>query len=99
MADSALELIRALKASSDPPSLNGPSKIQLAQDGWNNASLYMPNKAETVLEWLLTRLLKDKNKDVYVFRLFIIASSETCFLIAPQILWRMFATGNCSMIF
>ncbi|CAL1696498.1 unnamed protein product [Somion occarium] len=64
MADSALELIRALKASSDPPSLNGPSKIQLAQDGWNNASLYMPNKAETVLEWLLTRLLKDKNKDV-----------------------------------
>ena len=63
MTDSALDLIRCLKGSADPPTPGGPSKIELAQQGWVKTSLYMPNKAETILEWLLTRLLKDKDRD------------------------------------
>ncbi|THH28128.1 hypothetical protein EUX98_g6060 [Antrodiella citrinella] len=59
----ALDLVRALKAPADPPHLPGPTKIQIAQAAWNNNSFYMPNKAETIAEWILTRLLKDKTKD------------------------------------
>ncbi|KAI0082239.1 hypothetical protein K474DRAFT_1586046 [Panus rudis PR-1116 ss-1] len=63
MADSALALVRALKAPTDPPTPNGPVKIALASNAWTNSTLYMPNKAETIADWLLTRLLKDKDKD------------------------------------
>ena len=63
MANSAQDLIRALKASSDPPQSGGPHKIQIAREAWDNESLYVPNKAETVAEWLLTRLLKDKDRE------------------------------------
>ncbi|KAK7694415.1 hypothetical protein QCA50_001601 [Cerrena zonata] len=63
MADSALDLVRSLKGPADPPTPDGLSKIDLAQQGWSNSALYMPNKAETILEWLLTRLLKDKVRD------------------------------------
>ncbi|KZT06756.1 uncharacterized protein LAESUDRAFT_774312 [Laetiporus sulphureus 93-53] len=60
---SAQEFVRALKASSDPPHPGGPTKIQLAQEAWANTTLSLPNKAEVVVEWLLTRLLRDKETD------------------------------------
>lgn len=63
MTDSALDLVRKLKGPADPLTPGGLSKIELAQQGWSNTYLYMPNKAETILEWLLIRLLKDKDKD------------------------------------
>ncbi|KAI0768505.1 Urb2/Npa2 family-domain-containing protein [Trametes elegans] len=59
----AQDFIRALKASSDPPHVGGPFKIDIARDAWDNTLLYVPNKAEAIVEWLLTRLLKDKSKD------------------------------------
>ncbi|KAH8100543.1 Urb2/Npa2 family-domain-containing protein [Cristinia sonorae] len=59
----ALEFVRALKAPTDPPVLPGPSKIDIAEAAWNNNAFYMPNKAETIVEWILTRLLKDRAKD------------------------------------
>lgn len=62
----ALDFVRALKAPTDPPQPSGPSKIQIAQAAWKNNSFYMPNKAETVVDWILTRLLKDKGKDLCV---------------------------------
>ncbi|KAI0824124.1 Urb2/Npa2 family-domain-containing protein [Trametes gibbosa] len=59
----AQDFIRALKASSDPPHAGGPLKIDIAAEAWANAALYVPNKAEAIVEWILTRLLKDKSKD------------------------------------
>ncbi|KAL7285691.1 hypothetical protein ACG7TL_000796 [Trametes sanguinea] len=41
----------------------GPLKIDIARDAWQDTQLYVPNKAEAIVEWLLTRLLKDKSKD------------------------------------
>ena len=61
----AQDFIRALKASSDPPHVGGPSKIDIAKDAWENTHLYVPNKAEAIIEWLLTRLLKDRSRDRY----------------------------------
>lgn len=63
----AQDFIRALKASSDPPHVGGPSKIDIAREAWENNHLYVPNKAEAIVEWLLTRLLKDRARDRYDF--------------------------------
>ncbi|EED81249.1 predicted protein [Postia placenta Mad-698-R] len=57
---SAQDFIRALKASSDPPHTGSPSKIKLAQNAWDDNGFYLPNKGEVIVEWLLTRFLKDK---------------------------------------
>ncbi|KAH9853182.1 Urb2/Npa2 family-domain-containing protein [Lenzites betulinus] len=59
----AQDFIRALKASSDPPHVGGPPKIDIAAEAWTNTALYVPNKAEAIVEWILTRLLKDRSKD------------------------------------
>ncbi|KAL1952185.1 hypothetical protein VTO73DRAFT_1334 [Trametes versicolor] len=59
----AQDFIRALKASSDPPHVGGPLKIDIATEAWQNTQLYVPNKAEAIVEWILTRLLKDRSKD------------------------------------
>ncbi|KAI0374393.1 hypothetical protein BV20DRAFT_977085 [Pilatotrama ljubarskyi] len=59
----AQDFIRALKAASDPPHVGGPLKIDIAREAWENTHLYVPNKAEAIVEWLLTRLLKDKSRD------------------------------------
>ncbi|KAH9937475.1 Urb2/Npa2 family-domain-containing protein [Fomitopsis serialis] len=59
---SAQDFIKTLKAHSDPPHANGPSKIELAREAWDNASFLFPNKDEVIVDWLLTRLLKDKAK-------------------------------------
>ncbi|GJE87799.1 Urb2 domain-containing protein [Phanerochaete sordida] len=55
------DFVRALRAPADPPQPGAPQKVQLARDVWNNASLYVPNKAELIAEFLLSRLLKDKD--------------------------------------
>lgn len=59
----AQDFIRALKASPDPPHAGGPLKVEIARMAWDNQLLYVPNKAETIVDWLLSRLLKDKSKD------------------------------------
>ncbi|KAI0343910.1 hypothetical protein BDW22DRAFT_1473650 [Trametopsis cervina] len=61
MALSAQDFIRALKASSDPPQPGGPSKLEIARKTWDDESLYVPNKQENIVEWILTRLLKEKD--------------------------------------
>jgi hypothetical protein len=57
--DSAQSLVRALRAPTDPPRQGGSSKIDIASEAWHETSFYVPRKAETILEWCLTRLLKD----------------------------------------
>ncbi|TFK90203.1 hypothetical protein K466DRAFT_574360 [Polyporus arcularius HHB13444] len=58
----AQDFIRALKASSDPPQPGGPFKIDIARLAWDDAQLYVPNKSEAIVEWLLSRLLKEKSR-------------------------------------
>jgi len=60
---SAQEFIRALKASSDPPHPGGASKVEFAREAWDDTAFYLPNKGEVIVDWLLTRLLKDKAKE------------------------------------
>ncbi|OBZ79665.1 hypothetical protein A0H81_00560 [Grifola frondosa] len=60
---SAQEFIRALKAPADPPHAGGPFKIVIARKAWDDPSLYIINKAEVIVEWILTRLLKEKSKE------------------------------------
>lgn len=57
--DSAQSFVRALRAPTDPPRQGGPSKIDLAGAAWHETTFHVPRKAETILEWCLTRLLKD----------------------------------------
>jgi len=57
--DSAQNFVRALRAPTDPPRQGGPLKIDLASTAWHETSFHVPRKAETILEWCLTRLLKD----------------------------------------
>jgi hypothetical protein len=57
--DSAQSFVRALRAPADPPRQGGPSKIVIASEAWHETSFLVPRKAETILEWCLTRLLKD----------------------------------------
>ncbi|KAF7982078.1 hypothetical protein HWV62_30382 [Athelia sp. TMB] len=59
---SSQSFVRALKAPSDPPQKDGPSKIEIALDAWSDQSFYVPNKGEVISEWILTKLLKDKSK-------------------------------------
>jgi hypothetical protein len=54
--------IRSLKAPSDPPKPGGPSKIEIARQAWDDDSYSIPNKAETISEFILTKLLKEKDK-------------------------------------
>jgi len=63
---SAQDFVRALRATSDPPIVGGPLKIEIAQDAWADSSFYVPSKAEVISEWILTKLLKDKSKDMCV---------------------------------
>ncbi|TFK41397.1 Urb2/Npa2 family-domain-containing protein [Crucibulum laeve] len=60
---SSQNFVRALKASSDPPTAGGPAKIEIARQAWDDASFYVPSKFEVVVDWILTRFLKDKGKE------------------------------------
>lgn len=61
MAHALHDFPRALKAAADPPKPGGPSKLAIAQQAWRDPSGYVPNKGELIVEWLLTRLLKEKD--------------------------------------
>lgn len=63
---SSQDFVRALKAASDPPVAGGPSKIEIAQHAWANTSFYMPSKAEVIVDWIFTKLLKEKGRELYV---------------------------------
>lgn len=67
MAMSAQEFIKALKAPLDPPQADGPPKIAIAGNAWHNGTVYIPNKEEAIVDWILTRLLKEKDKERCVF--------------------------------
>lgn len=53
--------IRALKGPSDPPALNSLEKVELAAACLDLDSLYVPAKRETITEWALFKLLKERN--------------------------------------
>ncbi|KAK0198611.1 Urb2/Npa2 family-domain-containing protein [Armillaria mellea] len=53
--------VRALKSSSDPPSPEGPLKIKIARQAWDNKAFYVPRKEEVIADWVLTRLFKEKS--------------------------------------
>ncbi|KAF8592051.1 hypothetical protein K439DRAFT_628418 [Ramaria rubella] len=59
---SSQSFVRALKANTDPPLVDGPSKIQIARLGWDSESFYIPRKAGLISEWILTRFHKEKYK-------------------------------------
>ncbi|KAG9087135.1 hypothetical protein FRC06_002720, partial [Ceratobasidium sp. 370] len=54
---SSQEFIRALKGSKDPPKDGGLSKVELARKAWELESLFIPSKAEVIVEWALQSLL------------------------------------------
>lgn len=60
---SSQAFVRALKGASDPPIAGGRSKIELARNAWENVLFYVPRKEEVIADWLLTKLIKDKDKD------------------------------------
>ena len=64
---SSQEFVRALKSTLDPPSPGGPLKVEIASQAWKDASLYVPRKAEVVVEWILGKFLKEKSKALSVF--------------------------------
>ncbi len=57
--DESSQFVRLLKSSSDPPTENGPLKIEIAEKVWNDASFYVPRKAQIISDWLVNRLIKD----------------------------------------
>ena len=57
---SSQNFVRALKGPADPPVPGGPLKITLAEQAWHDTSFRVPNKAEVIADWLLTKFLKDK---------------------------------------
>ncbi|KAG1749705.1 Urb2/Npa2 family-domain-containing protein [Suillus paluster] len=59
---SAQSFVRLLKAPTDPPNPESPTKIQIACAAWDDTTLHIPNKHELIAEFILTRLLKDKSK-------------------------------------
>ena len=64
---SSQDFVRSLKLASDPPFVGGPYKIEIAQQAWEDASFYVPNKAEVIADWILAKFLKDKGKEMYGF--------------------------------
>lgn len=63
---SAQHFIRALKAPSDPPVVDGPPKICIAEQAWNDKTFHLPNKAEVITEWLLFKFFKERGEGVCV---------------------------------
>lgn len=61
---SSQDFVRSLKSTSDPPLVGGPSKIEIAQQAWEDASFYVPSKAEVIADWILSKFLKDKGKEM-----------------------------------
>ncbi|CAE6443957.1 unnamed protein product [Rhizoctonia solani] len=57
---SSQEFIRALKAAQDPPRPGGARKIDLARQAWELETLFIPSKAEVIVEWVLQSLLTNE---------------------------------------
>ncbi|KAJ3815023.1 Urb2/Npa2 family-domain-containing protein [Lentinula aff. lateritia] len=55
---SSQSFVRALKASSDPPNIGGPSKIEISRAAWDQQSFHAPRKAEVIVELILNRFVK-----------------------------------------
>ncbi|KAF9480438.1 hypothetical protein BDN70DRAFT_931712 [Pholiota conissans] len=62
--NSSQDFVRALKAALDPPVTGGLSKLEIAEAAWSNANFYVPSKAELISDWLFTKLLKEKGKEL-----------------------------------
>ncbi|RDB29584.1 hypothetical protein Hypma_015277 [Hypsizygus marmoreus] len=87
---SSQAFVRTLKAATDPPTPDGPPKIEIARKSWDDTSFYVPSKAEVIVDWILTKLLKEKaNKpslnpilDLRIWELLhdVISSSDTALL-------------------
>ncbi|EKM83399.1 hypothetical protein AGABI1DRAFT_123732 [Agaricus bisporus var. burnettii JB137-S8] len=57
---SSREFIQTLKTTLDP---GAPDKIEIARRAWDDSGFYLPNKAEVIVEWILSTLLKNKSQD------------------------------------
>ncbi|KAH0590433.1 hypothetical protein H2248_000586 [Termitomyces sp. 'cryptogamus'] len=62
--DTPQAFIRALKAPSDPPAQGGRLKIEIARQIWDDSSFLVPNKAEVVVDWILSKFLKEKDNEI-----------------------------------
>ncbi|KAG5341373.1 hypothetical protein C0989_011084 [Termitomyces sp. Mn162] len=62
--DTPQAFIRALKAPSDPPAQGGRLKIEIARQIWDDSSFLVPNKAEVVVDWILSKFLKEKDYEI-----------------------------------
>ncbi|CCO27871.1 hypothetical protein BN14_01860 [Rhizoctonia solani AG-1 IB] len=54
---SSQEFIRALKAPKDPHKPGGIRKLDLVRQAWDLETLFIPSKAEVIVEWVLQSLL------------------------------------------
>lgn len=60
---SSQDFVRALRATSDPPFLQGPTKLELARRTWDDITFHVPEKARVIAEWILSRFVKDKSSN------------------------------------
>jgi hypothetical protein len=61
---SSQNFVRTLKSQNDPPAPGGPLKIALAEQAWEDTIFRVPNKEEVIVDWLLTKWLKEKPSDL-----------------------------------
>jgi hypothetical protein len=59
------DYVRALKAAEDPPRPSEASKIEIARTVWDDQQINFPQKREFLFEFILSRLLKEKNAEEY----------------------------------
>jgi hypothetical protein len=57
---SSQAFVRALKASTDPPTEDAPTKINRGREAWQRKQFLVANKAELITEWLLGKMLKER---------------------------------------
>lgn len=60
--NSSQAFVRALKATSDPPAQDGPSKLEIACAGWEREEFLVFNKEELICDWLIGKLVKDRSQ-------------------------------------
>lgn len=61
---SSQNFVRTLKSPNDPPVPGGPLKIALAEQAWEDTTFRVANKEEVIVDWLLTKWLKEKSADL-----------------------------------
>src|ERR1700731_5323629 len=55
---SCQSFVQALRSTSDPPIPGRPTKLEIARNAWASSSLLLADKAEVIVDWILTRMLK-----------------------------------------